>query len=381
MTRNRQPKRKGIPTLLIYTAFAALMALSVAGYWAARRYAANPEESAPPVAVQAAPIKQPATAEPADTAPAAFAAQIKALGKGFDGEVGIAVQSIELGWHAAYGGDHKFPQQSVSKLWVAATVMDKIDRGELALDDTIPLTAKDLTIFHQPIRKNILAEGTYNAPISKLLYFAMTQSDNTANDALFRRVGGKAGVEGFLQSKGLNAIAMSEGEKELQMAISGMRWQDSFSYGRIFWQVREGVPIEVRAKAINAYVADPADGASPLAITAALARLYKGDLVSGRSSAYLIDLMNQSITGPDRLRGGLSPGWSLAHKTGTGQVLKALGTAYNDVGILTSLAGKHYTVAVMIGATSRPVPERQALMHGVMQSIAACETNGWQSCS
>lgn len=51
------------------------------------------------------------------------------LGDGFDGKVGIAVHSLEEDWTAAYRGGSIFPQQSVSKLWVAIAVLDAVDKG------------------------------------------------------------------------------------------------------------------------------------------------------------------------------------------------------------------------------------------------------------
>ena len=109
------------------------------------------------------------------------------------------------------------------------------------------------------------------------------------------------------------------------------------------------------------------------AIALALSRLARGELLSEISTAYLLDLMSKSKTGPDRLKAGLSPGWSLAHKTGTGQVLGTYATAYNDVGILTSPSGQRYALVVMIASTEQPVPIRQALMAEVMRSVIAAE--------
>jgi beta-lactamase class A len=350
--------------------------LLIAGYVAAYTFLIAPEPA--PTAeisqaqITAQPAPQPATPK-GPPAPAALTAQIETLGSSFDGRVGISVRSIDDGWTASFDGQGKFPQQSVSKLWVAASVLNKADIGELKLSDTMILTPADLTIFHQPIRKRIGANGT-QVTIAELLTLAMTQSDNTANDALFRRIGGKAGTENFLMNKGLNGISMSEGEKQLQMQAAGMEWDDRFSYGRIFWQVRETIPYERRANAINAYITNPADGAAPDSITMGLAQLQKGELLSARSTAYLIDIMGQSVTGPDRLKGGLPAGWTIAHKTGTGQVFKQLASAYNDVGILTSPTGRRYAVAVMIGATQRSVPQRQALMHAVVQAVSAHDT-------
>ncbi len=304
--------------------------------------------------------------------------QLSALAKGFDGDVGIAVRSVTGDWTAGHNLSQPFPQQSVSKLWVAATVMGKVDKAELKLTDTIPLTSADLTIFHQPVRKYILAQGAqekgaWRPRIEQLLWYAMTQSDNAANDALFRHVGGQQGVQAFLSEKRLTGIRMSAGEKELQMAIAGMAWRDTYSYGRSFWTARELVPFRTRQQAIAAYLANPMDGATPLAVAQGLGKLANGTLLSPKSSAYLIGLMNQSKTGPKRLRGGLSKGWTLAHKTGTGQVLKQLATAYNDVGILTSPSGRRYALVVMIGSTNRSVEERQNFMQAVTRTVIEVE--------
>ena len=65
--------------------------------------------------------------------------------------------------------------------------------------------------------------------------------------------------------------------------------------------------------------------------------------------------MSQTSTGKNRLRGGLKAGWTLSHKTGTGQVLGATQAGYNDIGILTAPDGRSYSVAVMIKKTSTPL--------------------------
>ena len=57
------------------------------------------------------------------------------------------------------------------------------------------------------------------------------------------------------------------------------------------------------------------------AIVNALARLKRGELLSPSSTARLLSIMGNTKTGANRLKGGLKPGWSLSHKTGTGQVL------------------------------------------------------------
>ena len=108
------------------------------------------------------------------------------------------------------------------------------------------------------------------------------------------------------------------------------------------------------AQAFERYIDDPVDGATPEGLTMGLARLQRGELLSRASTARLLSIMSQTRTGPQRLTGGLAPGWRIAHKTGTGQVLSGTQAGYNDIGILTSPEGRHYAVAVMIGRTSAP---------------------------
>eukprot|EP01035_Chromulina_nebulosa_P037204 gene37204-50200_t len=81
--------------------------------------------------------------------------------------------------------------------------------------------------------------------------------------------------------------------------------------------------------------------------------------------------MELSHTGRQRLRGAVPPGWTFGHKTGTGQDLGGRTAGYNDVGFLIAPDGKAYSIAVMIGDTPRPIPERQALMQAVVEAVVA----------
>src|SRR4051812_37633052 len=90
-------------------------------------------------------------------APTGLRDQIAALGRNFDGKAGIAVVSLGDGWEANWNANVRFPQQSCSKLWVAITALDAVDRGRISLDDRVSLDRSDLTLFHQPLAAKILA--------------------------------------------------------------------------------------------------------------------------------------------------------------------------------------------------------------------------------
>ncbi|MEO7564056.1 MAG: serine hydrolase [Sphingomicrobium sp.] len=304
------------------------------------------------------------------TAPAYLRGRISDLGKGFNGRVGIAVRAVDGGWSATWKADELYPQQSVSKLWVAITALDAADRGRVKMADTVTMSRADLTVFHQPIAAKILG-GQYTTSLDDLLLKAITTSDNTANDKLMRVVGGAEAVRRMIAAKKLGSIRFYDGETALQSRIAGLIWSPRFSIGGAFWEARSALPLSLRKAAFDRYVADPYDGASPAAIVAALARLERGELLSPESTRRLLQVMANTKTGANRLKGGLRPGWTLNHKTGTGQELGGLQAGYNDIGILTAPDGKSYSVAVMIKLTRMPLPVRMTLMNNVVRSVIA----------
>ena len=87
--------------------FMALAALVLAGCMSAGAIGAGPE----PAGAGRRRIGASASSKRASTSSAAA----------FAGEVGIAVREVDTGWTTSWNGDRYFPQQSVSKFWVAIT--------------------------------------------------------------------------------------------------------------------------------------------------------------------------------------------------------------------------------------------------------------------
>ena len=308
-------------------------------------------------------------ARPAPPAPRYIHDRVDELGRAFNGRVGIAVRSINEGWSTGWREDELYPQQSVSKLWVAITALDAVDKGRVRLEDPVTLTKSDLTLFHQPIAALVRKNGSHTTTLADLMFKAITTSDNTCNDKLMRSVGGPEAVRAVIASKHLGAIRFYNGERALQSRIAGLIWSPSYSIGNSFYQARDALPASVRKAAFDRYVDDPYDGAAPSAIVGALARLKRGELLSPDSTRRLLAIMGNTKTGANRLKGGLKPGWSLSHKTGTGQVYGAYQAGYNDIGVLTAPDGSSYAVAVMIKKTSTPLPTRMTLMNNVVRAV------------
>ncbi|MFZ5670171.1 MAG: class A beta-lactamase [Pseudomonadota bacterium] len=324
----------------------------------------------PPWTVPADRLPPPAALAGPATQEQRLDAAIRRLGEGFGGEVGIAVLDVDSGWAVDFNGDARLPQQSVSKLWVAVAVLAAVDRGDFTLDDPVTIREEDLSVFHQPLRDRV-GPGGYRTTVGRLLESAIQKSDNAANDALIRKVGGPWAVQVAIVARSLGEIRFGPGEKEMQSAAAGLTWKPEYSFGRTFWEDRDRLAPEQRTAALTAYLADPPDAARPLDIVDTLGRLQRGELLSPASTDRLLTLMAGTSTGHGRLRGGLEPGWTLRHKTGTGQVNGALATGYNDVGLLTAPDGRVYAVAVMIGQTREPFERRQQLMRAVAKAVIA----------
>ena len=332
---------------------------------------AQPARTARAPGKSAQPVRPDRAVQPAPSlAQRLLETRIQELGRGFEGEVGIAVREIDSGWSTSWNGERLFPQQSVSKFWVALTAFQAADAGRLDLSQQVTLRREDLTLFHQPIAAQVDADG-YTTTLENLIFRALTQSDNTCNDFVLRRAGGPEAVRAMLSRNRIEGIRFGPGERAMQSQIAGLQWQPGFSVGRAFYQARDSVPLERRRAAFQRYVADPIDGAAPGGIVEALARLQQGELLSERSTARMLSIMSQTRTGRQRLTGGLATGWRIAHKTGTGQVLGATQAGYNDIGILTAPNGRAYAVAVMIGRTSAPIPRRMHLMQDVTRAVIA----------
>ncbi|WP_375420513.1 serine hydrolase [uncultured Sphingomonas sp.] len=331
-------------------------------------YAGAPIPSVPvPTVSIAVPAVAPRAIHPA---PPQLSATIATLARNFQGKFGIAIRAVDENWTVQASARQRLPQQSVSKLWVAMTLLDLRDQGKIRLDQPVLVRAQDLTLFHQPIAYLVKGEG-YRTTVGDLLSRALTHSDNTANDRLLTVVGGPAAVRSMIERKQLGDIRFGPGERLLQAKTAGLTWNQSYASAGGFENARSRLSPAVRSAALDAYIADPPDGAAPIAIADALARLARGEILSETSTRILLDTMGASVTGRARLRAALPGGWRIAHKTGTGQDLGGRNAGFNDVGLLTAPDGRRYALAVMIGDTRRPIRERQQLIQGVAAAVAS----------
>lgn len=292
--------------------------------------------------------------------------ELLVLATEFDGRVGACVRLGDA--VAAVNGGQRFPMQSVVKLVVAAAAMDATDHRGWSVDDPVQVRPADLSLFVQPIADFVTAEG-FETTIGDLVVRAVADSDSAANDMLFRRLGGASAIRAFLERTGIAGVRVDRDERHLQTEIAGIVWRPEFVDPVVLQQAIAAVPPERADAAFATSLADERDAATPEGMAALLHALATGALLSPGSTAFLLAAMDRTATGPDRLTAGLSSGWSLGHKTGTGTTRNGVNHATNDVGLLTAPDGARIAVAVFVSGSRRPPEERSALIAAVAETV------------
>lgn len=294
-------------------------------------------------------------------------ADIDSYWKKFPGRAGIAIYTPFSEEIIGKRHTERFPQQSVSKMWVALTILEQEAAGKLSLDKRIRVSRDDVVVFSQPLKNYLDGRDSFDMPLRELLAHSINASDNLANNVLLRVAGGPQAINQMLERRRIQSIRFGPGEVLLQSAIAGLEWQPEYRKGNAFKAKRSGIPMTKRQAALEAYLESPLDSAAPGTIALVLKRFSERD--ANDPGAKLLKLMAGTYTGRSRLRSGLAPGWRLAHKTGTGQVLGSIATAVNDVGVMKAPDGCVYPVAVMVAETRAGTQATNAFMQNVARAV------------
>ena len=166
-----------------------LVAAGFGGGWAMARHV-----GAERVAYTSGPPPLPASPSPAPAPPAELQADLQDLIDRYREPVGVAITDVPTGWTAQIAGDEVYPQQSVSKLWVALAVLQAVDDGKMRLDQWAVMRPDDRSVFYQPLASRIRDPDGLAITLADLLRHALIESDNSANDKLIREMSGQLAV-------------------------------------------------------------------------------------------------------------------------------------------------------------------------------------------
>jgi beta-lactamase class A len=278
------------------------------------------------------------------------------------GTLGISVLDLQSGKTWRVNADQAYPMMSVFKPAVAATVLDRVDHGLDHLGETLTITRKDLE--NGAIRDQFHGEQM-SFTLERMLHYMVSESDNTAVDALIRHIGGPAVVESYLHAHGVDGMRVDRGED------GNARLFEALQPGETAPANETDVQQDQRyLRGYHLFIADPGNRSTPDAAVLFLRKLWQHELLPAASTQRLLDLMYAQTT-PNRLRAGLPANVKFADKCGTSVTVDGLTAAYNDFGIMTWPDGHTVIVAAFLTASNAPVDQRQGMFEKLAGTIAA----------
>ena len=269
------------------------------------------------------------------------------------GVLALAAQDVTTGARLSFHGGEPVFMSSVVKLPLAVRILRQVDRGRLDLDARVTIPPTRFGPGHSPIAERA-GNDTVVLTIAELLRHAVSQSDNTASDALMELAGGPAAVTAEMRALGIAGIRADRTYRQNSAAFRGV---DSLPPQ---WTLAEydaisaRVPAPRREAAPARFLADPRDRATPEALVQLLTALERGRALSPAGTRRLMHLMTETANPATRIVAGLPPGFTAAHKTGTWGG-GGVSVAVNDVGLIHPPGrGRPLALAVMVRAATAP---------------------------
>ena len=240
-------------------------------------------------------------------------AQIAQIANGANGRIGVAAIDLSTGQEVAILGDQPFPMASTSKIAIAATYLEGVDRGRWSLTSEFPLM---IPVASRPFSSSVapVRPGDYLSA-RQLIELMITRSSNTATDALLAAVGGPSAVNDWARRAGIQNFNLT---------------RDIATLVRDDGEVNPAVQVDIR------------DSATPRDMVKLLAGIYQGQWLSASSRQVIIGAMERCRTGVGRIRAQMPGDVRVAHKTGT------LSNTSSDVGIITGPDGRSIAVAIYV---------------------------------
>jgi beta-lactamase class A len=229
------------------------------------------------------------------------------------GRIGVAAIDLATGEEVMVLGDQLFPLASTSKVAVAATYLEMVERGRFTLTSQFPLMMPERSARFSSAKAPVRA-GQY-MPAIDLIEIMITRSSNPATDALLAAVGGPSAVNEWARRQGIAEFSIN---RDIATLV-----RDDGEYD-------------------PARHIDKRDAATPRAMAKLLAGLYRGDYLSDESRRVLLGAMSRTVTGKRRIPAHIPMEARVSHKTGS------LNNTSSDVGLIECPDGRTIAVAIYV---------------------------------
>lgn len=270
----------------------------------------------------------------AANAQVAIQQQITDIAKDAKGIVAVTALNIETRDSLSYNGDVQMVMQSVMKFPIALAVMQQVERGRFRLNQILKIRERDLHHTSGPLYEKY-PKGV-DIPLSELISYMVSYSDNNACDILLDKIGGVKPVMDYLRNIGVNGIVVDASEADMATA----------------WEVQY------------------TNWCKPAAMVHLLDVFYQGKALNKANTDTLMKKMIETTTGPKQIKGLLPAGTVVAHKTGRSATNNAgLTPATNDVGIITLPNGQHIALAIFAGNSTADADTRDSVIARIAKAV------------
>jgi beta-lactamase class A len=263
-----------------------------------------------------------------------------------DGKLGVFIKNLEDNLSFDYNTEEYWYLSSTVKLPLAIAILQKVEAGEISLDDRLTLKKTD---FVDGAGDLLWAEPGTSYTIATLIEKMMKNSDSSATDMLFRLLGEEEfnrHIKEQIEPVGINRITtimqvrydayseIHENVKNLSnMDIirinSGSTLTDRYN---TLIQKLDVDDSQLKASSIEEaferYYAREINSGKLQSMGSILEKLHQQELLNREHTEFLIGIMENITTGDERIKAGLPPNTRFAHKTGT-QIRRAC-----DIGMI-----------------------------------------------
>ena len=287
-------------------------------------------------------------------------AAIGQIASGLAGRIGFAAQEIGGDEVIAFNGDETFAMASTYKVAIATAVLDRVDKGELSLDQLVEVPTDMYVAGEVAIAERFPYPGVQFS-LANLIYPMITESDNTATDVCIGLAGGPAAVTENLRRLGITDFRVDRTVREILMDFYGL---PAVTPEAVVEAISNNPALVTAQVDPNPdFEADPRDHTTPIAYLKLLLAIDGGTAMSAESSKSLVGVMSRTRTGAGRIKALLPKGASVAHKTGTA------GGIANDVGYVTLPDGRRFAIAVFTNSSKTPVADRDRAIAEVGRTL------------
>lgn len=251
--------------------------------------------------------------------------------------VGVAIMDKNGNDTISINGNKHLPMQSVFKFHIGLCMLSEIDKGNFSLDQKIKIAKKDLLPgLYSPIRDKYPKGATLT--IAEILTYTVSQSDNVGCDVLLKLLGGPQAIEDYFTKNGFTDIAIKINEETMQnnWDLQFLNWTTAKSANRI----------------LKAFFDN------------------SNQLLSQKSYDFIWQVMRETITGTNRLKGQLPAGTVVAHKTGTSGTHQKTGiaAATNDIGIVFLPNGGYFFISVLVANSKEDAATNERIIADIARA-------------